>query len=33
VGIGIANLRSIARISLAVPAIPGPGFSGTFGSP
>jgi len=31
VGVGIANLRSIAKITLNVPAIPGPGYSGTFG--
>lgn len=30
VGMGIANLRSVAKIELNVPAIPGPGFNGTF---
>jgi hypothetical protein len=30
VGMGIANLRSIAKIELSVPAIPGPGFSGSW---
>lgn len=32
VGMGIANLRSVAKIELSVPAIAGPGFTGTFGS-
>lgn len=30
VGLGIANLRSIAKIELSVPAIPGPGVGGSF---
>lgn len=30
VGMGIANLRSVAKIELNVPSIPGPGFTGTF---
>ena len=31
VGMGIANLRSVAKITLSVPSIAGPGFTGTFG--
>lgn len=30
VGMGVANLRSIAKIELNVPAIPGPGVGGSF---
>ena len=30
VGMGVANLRSVAKIELNVPAIPGPGVGGSF---